>query len=52
LANQVSGSWWPDWMQWLRRFAGKQVPAPEQPGSEKHKAIEPAPGRYVQARSH
>jgi polyhydroxyalkanoate synthase len=52
LANAVQhqGSWWPDWMAWLKAFAGKQVPvsaAGRTPGKGKLKAIEDAPGRYV-----
>jgi polyhydroxyalkanoate synthase len=49
-AAQHQGSWWPDWMAWLKAFAGKQVPASSAgrtPGKGKLKAIEDAPGRYV-----
>ncbi len=47
-ATEVKGSWWTDWTQWLTQFGGKQVVAPKAPGGKKYKAIEPAPGRYVQ----
>ncbi|HEY9101783.1 class I poly(R)-hydroxyalkanoic acid synthase [Chitinimonas sp.] len=43
------GSWWPDWLQWLRDFGGKSVPA-RQPGSGKLPVLEPAPGSYVRQR--
>ncbi len=49
-ATEHAGSWWPDWMAWLKTFAGKEIPATSpgrKPGSGKLKAIEDAPGRYV-----
>lgn len=49
-AKRNDGSWWPDWDKWLKRFAGKQVPARE-PGAGGLKAIEDAPGAYVKMRS-
>lgn len=51
-AEQVSGSWWPDWAQWLASHAGAQIAAPAKPGkSPRYKAIEPAPGSYVKQRA-
>jgi len=50
-AKEVPGSWWPDWAAWLKTHAGKLVPAPKAYGDKKHKAIEPAPGRYVKAKA-
>ncbi len=50
-AKEVPGSWWGDWAQWLKGHAGPMVAAPKAPGSRKHKAIEPAPGRYVKAKA-
>ena len=51
-AKEHAGSWWPDWMAWLKPHAGKQVPAPKRYGKgTQYKAIEPAPGRYVKARA-
>jgi len=46
-AQQVEGSWWPAWTDWLRSHAGALVAAPKQPGNAEFAAIEPAPGRYV-----
>ncbi|MBV8634940.1 MAG: class I poly(R)-hydroxyalkanoic acid synthase, partial [Burkholderiaceae bacterium] len=43
------GSWWTDWMAWLKPQAGAQVKA-RVPGEGRLKAIEDAPGRYVKAR--
>lgn len=50
-AEELPGSWWTDWSDWLKPLAGKQVSAPKQYGRGKHKAIEPAPGRYVKAKA-
>ena len=50
-AKEHAGSWWPDWYAWLKPLAGKQVAAPKAYGRGKYKAIEPAPGRYVKAKS-
>jgi polyhydroxyalkanoate synthase len=50
-ADEHPGSWWTDWSNWLRPFGGKQIAAPKVPGDRKHKAIEPAPGRYVKEKA-
>ncbi len=50
-ADEHPGSWWTDWSDWLRPFGGKQIAAPKAPGDRKHKAIEPAPGRYVKEKA-
>ena len=50
-AKEHPGSWWPDWASWLKPHAGKQIAAPRSYGKGKHKAIEPAPGRYVKAKA-
>ncbi len=46
--TETKGSWWPHWHNWLARRSGGEVPARE-PGARLGR-IEPAPGRYVQAR--
>ncbi len=46
-AEEVAGSWWPFWMEWLQARAGKKVPAPKALGSKKHPPMEAAPGLYV-----
>ena len=48
-AEERRGSWWPDWADWLKAYAGEQR-APRKPGNTKYKPIEPAPGRYVRTR--
>jgi polyhydroxyalkanoate synthase subunit PhaC len=46
-AKEQPGSWWTDWMTWLKPQAGKLVTAPKQYSA---KVIEPAPGRYVKVK--
>ncbi len=48
-ATEHSGSWWPDWLRWVKPKAGKKVVARE-PGSGQLKTIEAAPGSYVKVR--
>ena len=50
-ATEHAGSWWPDWSSWLAPHGGVKVAAPKGYGSRRHKAIEPAPGRYVKAKA-
>jgi polyhydroxyalkanoate synthase len=51
-ATERKGSWWPDWLQWLKVQAPEEVPATGAriPGEGKLPAIEDAPGRYVRTR--
>ena len=46
-AEEVAGSWWPYWMEWLQARSGEKKPAPDKLGSTKYKPKEPAPGLYV-----
>ena len=46
-AVQHAGSWWPEWAAFLSEHGGKKVKASTKFGNATHKAIEPAPGRYV-----
>ncbi len=48
-AKEHAGSWWPDWIEWVRGHDGAEVKARE-PGSGQLKAIEDAPGSYVKMR--
>jgi polyhydroxyalkanoate synthase len=48
-APQHSGSWWPDWDQWLAERSGKLAPAPTALGNRRHRAQAKAPGTYVHA---
>ena len=47
-ATEHPGSWWPDWLDWLKSQGAETVPAREI-GGGKLKAIEDAPGSYVKA---
>ena len=44
------GSWWPDWLDWLKAQVAETVPA-RAIGAGKLKAIEDAPGSYVKVRN-
>lgn len=46
-AEEVKGSWWPYWMEWVQARSGDKMPAPSSTGSKKNPALEPAPGLYV-----
>ena len=51
-ATEVKGSWWPDWIAWIRDFGAGEIAADgaRVPGEGRFAAIEDAPGRYVKAR--
>jgi polyhydroxyalkanoate synthase len=48
-AEEHPGSWWPDWIDWLRRLDPTEVAARE-PGGGKLTPLEDAPGSYVKVR--
>jgi polyhydroxyalkanoate synthase subunit PhaC len=48
-ATEHPGSWWPDWLAWLKKHGASKVKA-RKPGGGKLKPIEDAPGRYVRVR--
>lgn len=50
-AVEHEGSWWTDWAAWLAGHAGARKAAPRAYGGRGHKAIEPAPGRYVKTKA-
>jgi polyhydroxyalkanoate synthase len=51
-AKEHKGSWWPDWLEWLKKQDSRTVKAEGAriPGEGKLKALEDAPGSYVKAR--
>ncbi|WP_019644633.1 PHA/PHB synthase family protein [Novispirillum itersonii] len=49
-AEQHDGSWWSDWIEWLKPASGPQIPA-RKPEDGPLGVIEPAPGRYVKVRA-
>ncbi|MEP6997286.1 MAG: class I poly(R)-hydroxyalkanoic acid synthase, partial [Betaproteobacteria bacterium] len=53
-AKQHEGSWWNDWLTWLKPQLGSQVAARElgkSGGKGRLKIIEPAPGSYARLRA-
>jgi len=50
-AREMPGSWWNDWSSWLALHGGEHVPARVTLGNTDFPSIEPAPGRYVMART-
>jgi len=50
-ATEHPGSWWEDWAKWLKRRSGKKIAARTPGATKDYPSIEPAPGRYVQAKS-
>lgn len=48
-ATEHKGSWWPDWLDWLKGQSPRtaKTEGARIPGKGKLKAIEDAPGRYV-----
>ncbi len=45
--EEVKGSWWPYWMEWVQKRSGKTKAAPQKLGSTKYKPLDAAPGLYV-----
>lgn len=50
-AEEIAGSWWPDYSEWLTQYAGKKVAAPSEYGGGKHKKLVAAPGTYVKEKA-
>jgi polyhydroxyalkanoate synthase len=49
-AKEHAGSWWPDWLGWLKAQGAQKVPA-RKIGGPKFKATQDAPGSYVKVKS-
>ena len=49
-AAEHPGSWWPDWIKWIKAQGAAQV-KPRKPGGGKLKPIEDAPGSYVKVKA-
>jgi polyhydroxyalkanoate synthase len=49
-ATEHPGSWWPDWLAWLKKQGAAQVPA-RAPGGGVLEPIEDAPGSYVKTQA-
>jgi polyhydroxyalkanoate synthase len=48
-AEEHPGSWWPDWIEWVKQQDPREVKA-RKPGGGKLAPIEDAPGSYVKVR--
>jgi poly[(R)-3-hydroxyalkanoate] polymerase subunit PhaC len=46
-AEKQQGSWWEAWAGWITARSGDRQPPPGELGSERHPALDPAPGHYV-----
>jgi polyhydroxyalkanoate synthase len=46
-AEQVPGSWWPHWIDWLTTRSGEQRRAPRRSGNRRYPPLGAAPGTYV-----
>ena len=49
-AEEHPGSWWPDWLEWIKEKEPSEVEA-RKPGGGEFTPIEAAPGSYVKVRS-
>jgi len=45
--EEVKGSWWPYWMEWIQNRSGKKQAAPDSLGNDQFTPLDPAPGLYV-----
>nr|MCH9779975.1 class I poly(R)-hydroxyalkanoic acid synthase [Alphaproteobacteria bacterium] len=50
-ATEHQGSWWPHWVDWMRKVAPEQIPASTTCGSSAYPVLDVAPGRYVLVRT-
>ncbi|GAB5457166.1 MAG: class II poly(R)-hydroxyalkanoic acid synthase [Henriciella sp.] len=46
-AEEVSGSWWTRWAEWLHERSGNMVQASAEQGSERFPPLYDSPGKYV-----
>ena len=46
-AEEVAGSWWTRWAEWLHERGGDMKPAPKEGGSEQFPPLYDSPGKYV-----
>ncbi len=45
--EEVAGSWWPLWIEWLQSRSGETKKPPKQLGNKSCPPLDPAPGLYV-----
>ncbi|WP_409280622.1 class II poly(R)-hydroxyalkanoic acid synthase [Pseudomonas defluvii] len=49
-AQQVDGSWWPTWLEWIQKRSGTQRETLNALGNPNYPPMDPAPGTYVLVR--
>ena len=49
-AKEHPGSWWPDWIAWIKALDAAEAPA-RAPGGGTRKPIEDAPGSFVRVKA-
>jgi polyhydroxyalkanoate synthase subunit PhaC len=49
-ATEQEGSWWVQWLDWLKRRSSAPTAAPTSLGNDDHPELEPSPGTYVRKR--
>ena len=50
-AAEHDGSWWPDWIKWVKKHDGRKTTPARTPGDGALEAMEDAPGTYVVRRA-
>jgi len=45
--EEVAGSWWPFWIEWVQARSGARKTAPKKLGAKGFAPLDPAPGLYV-----
>ena len=45
--EEIAGSWWPFWLEWLQARSGAKKKAPASLGDKTHPPLDHAPGTYV-----
>jgi len=50
-AQEIAGSWWPDFTEWISQYGGKKISAPKEYGGGKYKKLAAAPGTYVKEKA-
>ncbi|QKG71774.1 PHA/PHB synthase family protein [Erythrobacter mangrovi] len=45
--EEMAGSWWPYWMEWVQARSGGKKAAPAKLGNKAYPPLDPAPGLYV-----